>query len=326
MCSNYISYPSAAQVAIHRQNKAANLILADVLDQLRDRSAANVRLCAQNATTRWCPICETTHITGAWCCHHRLCPICQVRRSRHVASDALEAYDLMRDAGDLDNASTHLLTLTQRNVPLGQLSGEIDKLLEALKSLRYTNHARKYLAGSARNIEVTYNYDAKTWHPHIHIVIILRDGHPQMDRSDYWRGLWRTLMGLDYDPVVDVRPIVDDGAIYEVSKYVAKSMELLTRLPEDERVTVISELNVALKKRMLIVYTGVWRLARRVLNQRDNVDFVDYEQISNDDNGTCHLCGGSMYHAMMVWDGNDYVWTTPPELYTPPADGRAIFV
>jgi len=27
-------------------------------------------------------------------------------------------------------------------------------------------------------------------------------------------------------------------------------------------------------------------------------------------------CEGQMYHAKMVWDGNDYVWTTPPELYT----------
>lgn len=300
-CTTNVSNP---QVWRFSNAKKANLILASVLEELGDRRFESVRNCAMEADYRWCTNCDKSHVSGTWCCHHRLCPLCQVRRSRKLAANALEAFELMRSSGDLDHSSIHLLTLTQKNVELGQLVAKVDDLLDALKRLRNVRDARNYIVGAARNIEVTYNFQRHTWHPHVHFIMIIRDGKPEMTTGGYWRVLWRDLMRLDYDPIVDIRPIIDDGAIFEVSKYVAKSIELLHQLPDSDLVPVVGELNTALKDRALVAYMGSWRLARRELKMK-NDDFVDFEEESKTDK--CK-CGGQIFHAVMVWNGNEYVF------------------
>lgn len=286
--------------------KRANILLADVLRRNGEGAWVNVRQCATTALVRWCPECGTTHIAGAMCCHHRLCPICQVRRSRRLAADALAAINLLRLSDRLNGVSLYLLTLTQVNVPDGGLADELDRLLDALTRLRHTRDWRRDIAGSARNVEITRNLDPdspsyKTWHPHVHIVLMIRDGSAMVNES-YWRSLWTRTLNLSYDPICNIEPIVDDGAVYEVSKYVSKSVELLTRLPESERVSVIGELNAAIKGRNLVAYTGLWRTARRELSILDD-EFADLELDPDDD---CK-CGGAIMHAMMVWRGNEYV-------------------
>lgn len=282
--------------------KRANLVLAGVLDRAGERGADYVRGCATLATVRWCAECGSQHIVGSWCCHHRLCPICQVRRSRRVAASAIDAFNHMRSTGQLDGHDVFLLTLTQRNVGDGALSPEINRLLFAMTMLRHTRDWRNYVAGAGRSLEITRNIAARSWHPHVHFILILKRGNPGMDTVGYWKSLWAGLLGLDYVPEIDIRPVVDDDAIYEISKYVAKSTELLMQLPPDELDAAIMELNEAVKKRNLIAYTGIWRRARRELKILDD-DFVDQDE-SFDEN--CR-CGGQFMEALMEWQGNEYV-------------------
>lgn len=298
------------QVEKYKVKKRANLILANVLEHLGERSAENVRKCMTEAIVRWCDTCEQVHVAGMMCCRHRLCPICQTKRSRIIARQAIEAITLLRMTGRLENTSMHLLTLTQKNVQTGQLTVEIDQLLEALKRMRHVRDVRNYVVGMARNIEVTRNYEYHTWHPHIHIILILQNGKAEMQKVEYWQSLWSNLMGLSYVPEINIKPIEDDGAIYEVSKYVAKSMELLTNVQGYELVESIEELNRATRNRVLVAYTGLWRIARRELKQVDNVD----DLIEMEDKHDACKCGGALLHAMMIWDGNEYVWKTSPEL------------
>jgi len=224
-----------------------------------------------------------------------------------MAREAISAFELMRDSGQLEGCSLYLLTLTQKNVDRGQLAITIDEMLDALKRLRHIRDVRRSLVGSARNIEVTYNYRMHTWHPHVHLILILKDGNKAMTKKKYWQALWASLMGLSYKPETDFQKIRDEGAIFEVSKYVAKSTEMLMSINEDEKVDVIDELNKALADRNLTIYTGIWRKARRALKMVDHDDGSDV--LWPDKCG----CGGEFINALMVWNGNEYVVAEPDE-------------
>ena len=258
--------------------------------------------CAREVSVRYCPSCGRAHAQGTNCCRHRLCPICQVRRSRKLAHQAIDAAQWLAAEGRLDGVRLGLITLTQRNVPGDMLPGMIDSMLNALTRMRHQRAVRRYLVGSARNIEITYNQQAGTYHPHVHLIVMLAPGAPDdMLTSAYWRSLWGDLMALGYDPICDARELRDrDKAVCEVSKYVCKALEILEGLSDDLLPQVVAALNAALTGRRLVAYTGIWAEARRVLKQQD-----DEDSGADDDKDICG-CGAALADAVMIWDGNEY--------------------
>jgi len=210
----------------------------------------------------------------------------------------------MRDQGQLEGASLWLLTLTQRNVAAADLGREMDKLLSAMQSIRQIRDVRRHLLGSARNIEVTYNWAKKTYHPHVHLILILSPDAPsEMSHFLYWRDLWRRLMKLDYDPICDLRPIEDqEGAICEVSKYCIKPSSIFgLQLPPAQLDQVVHTLNGVLAGRRLVSYTGIWRKARLALKQRE-----PDEDLEHDDTQNVCGCGAALMDAVLRWDGLEY--------------------
>lgn len=282
--------------------KRANVKLAHAMRRAGDKRWGTVLQCAREATVRYCPACGRAHAQGTNCCRHRLCPICQVRRSRKLAHQAIAAAQWLAAEGRLDGVRMGLVTLTQRNVPADLLPGMIDSMLAALTRMRHQRAVRRYMIGSARNIEITYNQQAGTYHPHVHLIVMLAPGAPdEMLTSAYWRDLWGDLMQLDYAPICDARELHDrDKAVCEVSKYVCKALEILEGLSDDLLPQVVAALNAALTGRRLVAYTGIWAEARRVLKQRDDDDASD-----SDDQDICG-CGAALADAVMIWDGNEY--------------------
>ena len=103
--------------------KRANVRLAHALRRLGDRRWGVVLQCASQVRVRYCPSCGRAHAQGANCCRHRLCPVCQVRRSRKLAHQAIAAAQWLTSEGRLDGVRMGLVTLTQRNVPADLLPG-----------------------------------------------------------------------------------------------------------------------------------------------------------------------------------------------------------
>ena len=178
--------------------------------------------------------------------------------------------------------------------------------MSALSAMRQARDVRRYLVGSARNIEITYNSVMDTYHPHVHMIAMIAPGAPDdMLTSVYWRALWARLMGLDYDPICDARPVEDTaGAICEVSKYVAKTQHLLADLPDDTLMRVIPTIDGAIAGRRLTSYTGIWREARKVLQMIDDPDPTS--QDGDEQSDVCG-CGAALTSAMMIWSGCEYV-------------------
>ena len=211
--------------------KRANVKLAHAMRRAGDKRWCTVLQCAREATVRYCPACGRAHAQGTNCCRHRLCPICQVRRSRKLAHQAIAAAQWLAAEGRLDGVRMGLVTLTQRNVPADLLPGMIDSMLAALTRMRHQRAVRRYMIGSARNIEITYNQQAGTYHPHVHLIVMLAPGAPdEMLTSAYWRDLWGDLMQLDYAPICDARELHDrDKAVCEVSKYLRDCLTIYCR-------------------------------------------------------------------------------------------------
>lgn len=285
--------------------------LARIMRSVHDRRWATVANCSSVVTLKYCPDCGKLHILPSWACRYRLCPTCQVRRARLIGGQARTAYKWLSDRGELQGVKLVLVTLTQRNTPGEALREEIDKLLSALSAMRQARACRRWLIGSARNIEITFNAKEHTYHPHVHMIAMLAPDAPaEMQDSAYWRALWARLMGLSYDPICDARPIVDsDGAICEVSKYVAKSQHLLSKLSDFELKKVVPTIDNAISGRRLTSYTGIWREARRVLQM---IDDPDPTSLDGDEQSDICGCGARLTEAILIWSGCEYIPSDSP--------------
>lgn len=298
------NFITAKPVRQYVREKRHSVALADSLRRLGDRRWANVANCSQALGIKYCAQCGVKHVDVSWCCRHRLCGVCALRRSRKTGKQALDAFAYMQSQGQLDGSRLALLTLTQRNVAGPDLGSELDALLAALASIRHTADARRYIIGSARNIEITYNAVVRTYHPHVHMILILSaDAPTAMSDMRYWRDLWRRLMRLNYDPVCDIRQITDtEGAVCEVSKYCIKPSSIFgLDLDSSHLDQVVSVLNAVLAGRRLVSYTGIWRKARQILKQRDPDDDLEH-----DDTRDICGCGAALMDAVLRWDGLEY--------------------
>jgi hypothetical protein len=70
---------------------------------------------------------------------------------------------------------------------------------------------------------------------------------------------------------------------------------------------VVFALNQVLAGRRLVSYTGIWRKARQVLNQRD-----PDEDLEHDDTQSVCGCGAALMDAVLRWDGLEYNATPSP--------------
>ena len=163
--------------------------------------------------------------------------------------------------GDQPKLRGVFLTLTVRNVPLGQLADQLDQMNKAWK--RFTDRSFFPTSLWFRRTEVTVSatpggcgYMA---HPHFHVLLMVK---PSYFSHGYvkqltWQKEWMDSARLDYVPVVDVRSAKQNSAggsgsagdaksaVVEAAKYAAKATELMELGP------AITELHWQLRNRRL---------------------------------------------------------------------------
>lgn len=176
-------------------------------------------------------------------CKHRLCPVCNWRKSLKLFSQTKTVTtELMQE---FPTARYLFQTLTVRNVRGNELATTIDKMNAGFKLMTNAgkNNAsakpiKANLLGYAKAMEIKYdaeklitkqmfadrkqyytgrgmkvgdpnpNYDM--YHPHFHVLLMVKGefftGKGYIKQSQ-WTSIWRDCMKLDYDPQVDVRTI-----------------------------------------------------------------------------------------------------------------------
>lgn len=276
-----------------RPKKIRSLKLADSFQRLGyEKKATRVRFCG--SAIAFIKNLETgeKRLESADFCKERLCPMCQWRKSLKVFHQVSKVMD--RTQQEQPSLVPVFLTLTLKNCAGADLSSTLDTIFKGWKNVIDHYKIRKIVQGWFRALEVTYNKEDDTFHPHIHAIILVDKNYFKKDNKDYmqttdWVRLWRTALKLDYDPVCDIRKVKGGKdkhkAVAEVAKYTLKDSDFIF---DDTDLTdkLVDVLNTSLKGRRLFAFGGVLkRIAKQIgieeLAEGDLVH-IDDEQIRED--------------------------------------------
>lgn len=196
---------------------------------------------------------ETGQITGANFCKQRLCPVCNYRRSTmlwHKVSNVIS---------DIQNEKL-LITLTVKNCTGDNLKATIDGILESFHRLTSRRMWKRNIVGFIRGLEITYNSQEDTFHPHIHILAVASENYFKEDYIDVHtlRKWWTESARLDYYVQVDIRKIkTTDKAVAEVVKYAVKMADILQQDADEKRLRATQTLASCIVGRRLISTGGL---------------------------------------------------------------------
>jgi len=258
-----------------------------------------------------CPGDGTKYLVGANFCGQRLCPMCAWRRSMKLTTEASAV--LHRATEAWPERAYVMLTLTQRNVPGQDLADEVSRILDGWSKLRRRGEFKE-VAGWLRTLEVTYNAQADTWHPHLHVLLQVTPSYFGRGYVSHakWVAAWRAVLGLDYDPSVEVHRVRQrasrdalGAAAAEVGKYTVKDSDMAGNTPQEasERLLVLDS---ALAGRRLVAWGGDLRKLAKELEAGDEDDLV---HITGEDHGpTCPVCGTDLVEVV-------YHWSQPRQAY-----------
>lgn len=172
-------------------------------------------------------------------CHDRFCVPCS-RQRQLVIRRNLESH--------LDDSPHRLLTLTVRS-ETESLEVLVDRLYRAFRRLRTLRFWKNRVTGGAAFLEVTFNPERGSWHPHLHCIIAGKYLDLQ-DLSSHW------LSCTGDSKAVDIRLIRGRSAVLGyVTKYATKAFApcVLAR-PEQ-----LKELVGTLAGRRAVISFGKWQ-------------------------------------------------------------------
>ncbi len=181
-------------------------------------------------------------LSGARFCHYRHCPMCQQRRSLRNKARFLDALPRIEQSHPLSRWV--MLTLTIRNCEVHELRATIGAMNKGWGRLLKRPEFGQ-VKGWIRATEVTRGADDSA-HPHFHVLLMVPPSYftKYYVTQARWAQVWREVMRLDYDPIVDIRAIRPksvkgpDGqivqsvgalhaAVSEVLKYSTKAADLV---------------------------------------------------------------------------------------------------
>ena len=219
------------------------------------------------------------HFTRSNFCRQRLCPVCQWRRSRLIFAQLTDVWQNLKDQG---YEVLHVV-LTVRNVRGCHLRDEITRMYAAYSFMSHHPFLIGW-KGSLRFLEVSYNMNDKTYHPHLHVLVAVK---PSYFKSRYYVSvdlltmLWRAALHINYDPVVHIKKC-DPRGILEVSKYCVKPFDFSAVDPA-ETLGIYRCFDVVLHGRRLIQSYGVIRQTIADCKLSDTLDDEPDREYTLDD-------------------------------------------
>lgn len=241
---------------------------------------------------------EGLKLYQAYLCKVRLCPMCNWRRSLKIA---WQNKRIVETANKQYKLRWIFLTLTIKNCEANRLKETVDYMMKSWNRFIGYKRIKEAVRGYFRALEITKNRNPHsksngTYHPHFHVLICVQPSYfkgGKYIKQKEWQAFWKRAAKLDYDPIVDIRPVrpkegqlnldkVEDDikqaikeqkAIQEISKYPVKDTDVLPadKLTTDGIETVYTLDNAVAHKR-LIGYGGILREIRRELELDDPED------------------------------------------------------
>lgn len=224
-------------------------------------------------------------------CKVRLCPLCAWRRSLKIFGQVSQVMNIAK----LENKCSFIfLTLTVKNCSGDELSSTLDILFKSFKRFMERKSIKRVALGWFRALEVTYNKESNTFHPHFHLLIMVKNYYDKnknlyIDHHEYVK-LWRESLRVDYDPIVYVGAVRAkkgkgiESVVAEVAKYTVKEDDLILKDSDGVYNLEQSDINIeildkALAFRRLTAFGGILKEIHKLLelDDPDNGDLVNTE-------------------------------------------------
>lgn len=272
-----------------RGRKVLSLRLADIFENLGYKKSLVERVQTCGDTLRFIQNQDgSLKLYQAYFCKNKLCPMCNWRRSMKYSYQTSRIVD---EAIKQESKGRFLfLTLTVKNVEGEALNSTISQLTKSFDRLFKRAKVQRNLLGYLRSVEVTHNENDKTYHPHIHVLMMVRPSYFQ-SKKDYitqkeWSDMWSQSLKVDYVPMIDIRTVKETGkglrgAVLETAKYPTKPIKL-----DVENKQVVDDLYNGLYRKRQLGYGGLFKTIKKqlALDDAENGDLVhtsdDKENIS----------------------------------------------
>lgn len=213
-------------------------------------------------------------------CRERLCAVCAWRRQlKFIATTApvLEKIAIEKKT----ETSYIFVTLTVQNIRGKYVKNQITHLLKAYEKFTRRKEIKPYILGSIRSLEITYNRNSETYHPHIHALYLVSNTYfANMITTEQLSKIWKSCLNVDYMPIVDIRKIRDKNGLTDTEA--ARCAATLEALKYSIKMKS-AHINVnttrvifnALKGRRLIAFTGLIAKGRKEFGYVDSIDDVN---------------------------------------------------
>ena len=177
------------------------------------------------------------------------------------------------------------LTLTVKNVEGEALNSTISQLTKSFDRLFRRAKVKKNLLGYLRSVEVTHNEDDNSYHPHIHVLMMVKSsyfkGKENYITQKEWGDMWSQSLKVDYTPMIDIRTVKEKGkglrgAVLETAKYPTKPIKM-----DIENKQVVDDLYNGLYRKRQLGYGGLFKTIKKQLTL-DDVENGDLVYTSDD--------------------------------------------
>lgn len=287
--------------------KKQNLVIADkMIDAGFKKRGYLMRDCGTFLQYKICPDCHKSFISSANLCRDRLCPTCNWRLSLKRFA---EMCSVMNSLNGYVLGCAGFLTLTVANCRPENLRYTIQKMNEDWNRMLASRKIKSLMLGWGKSLEITYNKEKNTFHPHFHIIILFDNFIQEGEINKLFRKAWDRSCRLPYEPITDFRLI--DGskestaadndkifnAILETFKYSVKDKEL-----EDMSVQTFRDFVNAIHNIRFVSFGGIIKDARKALDFKD--DNTDDENELELDRDKC-TCGADLLKIICQWSFTD---------------------
>lgn len=292
-----------------KARKLSSLELAGRLHKLHYRCADNVSICSD--VLEFVEKTDgTLRLSRTWNCKNKLCAICNWRRALKYSYQSSRIID--KAIEEYPKARFLFLTLTVRNMSAKDLKDDITSMSKGFNRLFKYKKVDKNIIGFVRSLEVTRNHDTEEYHPHFHVLLMVKPTYFKNSENyipqDEWVELWKKAMKLDYDPVVNIKSVKDTGdkgiekAIKETAKYPLKPFDVEAdgqELSEDTKLKITDEIMDGLFRKRQI---GFGKLFKKIKKELDLDDLEDGDLVNvgseSDDKSTGKMLIAHWNHDM----------------------------
>ena len=242
------------------RKKKENNIVIDFLHSIGQHERANnVLYCGTHVgiTT----IENIPKIVKADFCRERLCFVCAWRRQARFMAQMYPVLEILSKRG----YQFLFATLTIKNTDYDNLQDAIDSLMHGYEKLRHRRKIKRSWKGIVRSVELTYNQENNTFHPHMHLLIAVEKDY-FYNSSKYISNTelsmyWQEVLEVEYTPIVDIRKVDStEKATVETLKY---------SLKPNKTSQALSAFFYIMRGRRLISFCGVFRKVRTELQYSD---------------------------------------------------------